>query len=93
MTRITFQNETVKEMQTHLGQAYQTGNIRLVRHLAVLIGIAHVEGLAELLAGWHLTDQTVYTWLKAFVEWGWESLVYTPHNGRPARLTPIQKQP
>ena len=92
MSRITFQQETVKEMQTRLGQAYQTGNLRLVRHLAVLIGIAHGEGLAELLARWHLSEATGYNWLKAFVEQRWNSLTYIPPTGRPARLTKQQKQ-
>ncbi len=92
MSKITFQQETVKEMQTRLGQAYQTGNLRLVRHLAVLLAIAHGEGLTELLATWRLCEATVYGWLKAFGEQRWDSLHYTPPTGRPARLTQQQKQ-
>ncbi len=65
----------------------------LVRHLAVLIGMAHGAGLAELLAGWHLGKATVYRWMKAFIEQRWDSLRYTPPSGRPARLTKTQKQP
>jgi transposase len=75
-----------------MGKAYQTGNLRLVRHLAVLIGIAHGEGLTELLEVWHLCEATVYAWLRAFVEQRWDSLTYTPPTGRPARLTKQQKQ-
>jgi transposase len=92
MSRITFQSDTVKELHTRMGTAYQTGNLRLVRHLAVLIGLAHGEGLMELLEVWHLCEATVYSWLKAFVEQRWESLSYTPPTGRPARLTKQQKQ-
>jgi transposase len=92
MSRITFQPATVKELYTRMGKAYQSGNIRLVRHLAVLIGIAHGEGLVELLEVWHLCEATVYGWLKAFVEQRWDSLRYTPPTGRPARLTKQQKQ-
>jgi transposase len=92
MSRITFQEETVKELQARMGKAYQSGNVRLVRHLAVLIGIARGEGLAEVLAVWHLCEATVYGWLKDFVEQRWDSLGYTPPTGRPARLTKQQKQ-
>jgi transposase len=92
MSRISFQEETVKELHARMGQAYQNGNLRLVRHLAVLIGIAHQEGLAELLELWHLSEATVYGWLKAFVEQRWDNLRYTPPTGRPARLTKQQKQ-
>lgn len=92
MSRITFQQVTVNELYTRMGKAYQSGNIRLVRHLAVLIGIAHGEGLTELLEVWHLCEATVYGWLKAFVEQRWDSLRYSPPTGRPARLTKQQKQ-
>jgi transposase len=75
-----------------MGKAFQRGNVRLIRHLAVLIGIAQGEGLAELLAVWHLSEATVYGWLQAFVQQRWDSLNYIPPTDRPARLTKQQKQ-
>jgi transposase len=92
MSRITFQKETVKQLQARMEQAYHTGNIRLVRHLAVLVGIAQGEGLTDLLELWHISQPTAYHWLRDFVEYCWDSLTYTPPTGRPARLTKHQKQ-
>jgi transposase len=92
MSRITFQKETVKQLQAQMGQAYHTGNIRLVRHLAALAGIAQGEGLTDLLELWHISQPTAYHGLKDFVEQCWDSLTYTPPSGRPARLTKGQKQ-
>jgi transposase len=88
MSRVSFQEQTVKELHTRMGQAYQSRNLRLVRQLAVLIGIAHQEGLAELLELWHLSEAIVYGWLKAFVEQRWDSLRYTPTHRSPGALTP-----
>ena len=36
MPRITFQKETVKELQRQLHEAYALGDVRLVRRIAVM---------------------------------------------------------
>src|SRR5574338_1117570 len=92
MAKITFLKETVKELEQRLGQAYQLGDLRRVRRLAVLLGIARGTCLADLLRAWKIHRQTAYNWLKRFVESRWDSLVYKKSPGRPSRLTKSQKQ-
>ena len=75
MPRITFQRETVKEMEQQLHEAYAVGEIRLVRRIAALLAIARCEGLSEVEKRWNISHQTVYNWLDAFVRRGSESLV------------------
>lgn len=93
MSRITFQKETVKEMQVRLGQVFQAGNLGLIHRLAVLLAITQGEGLSDVMHEWMLSHQTVFNWLKDFIEKRWESLSYTKSAGRPPRLTKQQKQP
>ena len=92
MTRITFQKETVKEIQQKLSEVYIAGNLRLVRRISVLLGIARGEDLVTLLITWKITRQTAYNWLESFVEKWWEGLPDHKPAGRPARLTKSQKQ-
>lgn len=92
MTRITFQKETVKQLEQELQKAYAAGDLRLVRRISILVGIAQGSVLAALLATWGIARQTVYNWLEAFVKDRWESLSYRRPAGRPARLTKSQKQ-
>jgi transposase len=92
MAKITFMKETVKELEQRLGQAYQAGDLRRVRRLAVLLGIARKTCLADLLRAWKINRQTAYNWLASFVERRWDSLLYQKSAGRPARLTKSQKQ-
>jgi transposase len=92
MARITFQKETVKQLQQELQKAYADGDLRLVRQIAVLVSIAQGALREAVLASWGITRQTAYNWLKAFVEHSWESLSYQRPPGRPARLTKNQKQ-
>jgi transposase len=92
MARITFQKDSVKELQQRLHAAYALGDVRLVRRIAVLLAIARGEGLSAVEAEWGISHQTSYNWLAAFVSRRWESLVYRKPAGRPARLTKHQKQ-
>jgi transposase len=92
MTRITFQKETVKQLQERMGAAVQADDLRLVRRIAVLLAFARGEGLEMILEMWHISHQTIYTWLAEFIEKRWESLTYGKPAGRPARLSKSQKQ-
>jgi transposase len=92
MARITFQKETVKQLQQELQKAYTAGDVRLVRRISILVGIAQGSILTIVLATWGVTRQTAYNWLEAFVQYRWASLSYRKPSGRPARLTKSQKQ-
>ena len=73
MTRITFHKETVKEIQQKLGEAYRAGDLRLVRRISVLLGIARGEGIVTLLETWKITcADAAYNWLERFVKGRWK---------------------
>ena len=92
MFRITFRQETVKRMQAELEKAYERGDKQAVRRLSVLIMIGKRMNLANILALWNVSAQTVYNWLNEFVRERWESLRYEKAPGRPSRLTKTQKR-
>ena len=92
MFRITFRQETVKRMKEELEKAYGRGDKQAVRRLSVLIMIGKRMNLANILALWNVSAQTVYNWLNEFVRERWESLGYEKAPGRPPRLTKTQKR-
>jgi hypothetical protein len=92
MTRITFQKETVKEIQHKLREAYSAGDLGLVRRISVLRGISRRGGIVTLKVTWKIARQTAYNWLESFIEKRWEGLPYLKPSGCPARLNKVQKQ-
>jgi transposase len=92
MHRITFQKETVKQLQQELQKAYVAGDLRRVRRISVLLSISQGTVLTAILMTWGIVRQTAYNWLEAFARERWESLTYRKPAGRPARLTKTQKQ-
>jgi len=92
MNRITFCTATVKRLEEELQKAYRLGDKRLVRKINVLLAINREKDITGIAATWGIARQTVYDWIAAFLEKGWESLVYTIAPGRPPRLTKAQKQ-
>ncbi len=66
MARITFQKDSVKELEQHLHEAYRLGDVRVVRRIAVLLAIARGEGLSAVEAEWGIAIKPVTT--------GWQTL-------------------
>ncbi len=92
MVRLTLTRETVKQLKGELQKAYQRGDLRSVRRLSVLVMIGERMGMVVILAIWDISAQTVYNWLKDFVENRFEGIVYRKGPGRPPRLTKTQKR-
>jgi transposase len=92
MFRVTFSKQTVKELKAELQGAYVRGDLRGIRRLSVLVMIGERMGLVGILAIWNVSQQTVYNWLKDFVERRWEGIGYGKAPGRPPRLTKTQKR-
>lgn len=90
--RITLTNQTRKAVQAWLQQAYKAGDIRLVRRIHALLGLARGESVAEVATTLGLGEQTVRDYFHAFVQRGVESLVYRRPPGRPAKLSKSQRQ-
>jgi transposase len=92
MFRITFSQETVKQLKQELEKAYARGDKRAVRRLSVLVMIGSGMVLESILAIWNVSQQSVYNWLNEFLAYRWESLEYEKAPGRPPRLTKSQKR-
>lgn len=89
---ITFCHDTVKTLNQHLEAAFRTGNLPLIKHVAALLMLADqrpVPAIAERLS---VGRATVYSWLTAFLRDRFASLQRRKPSGRPAKLTPTQKQ-
>jgi transposase len=92
MFRITFRQETVKQLKQELEKAYVRGDKQAVRRLSVLMMIGKRMRLEQILSLWNVSQQSVYNWLNEFVRERWESLRYEKAPGRPPRLTKTQKR-
>ena len=92
MNRITLSHATVKHLEQELQKAYSRGDARLVRRITVLLASNRQKELSRIARTWGIARQTIYNWLKAFLDQSWESLNYHFAPGRPPRLTKTQKQ-
>lgn len=91
--RIRLSRQTVKAMQARLHQAYDRGDLRLVRRISVLLEyLTHATPIPTLSQKWGLVGSTVYLWRNELVLAGLDSLVYQHAGGRPAKLTKRQKK-
>jgi len=91
--RIQLRRPTVKAMQERLHQAYDRGDIRLVRRISVLLEhLLHQIPVSTLNERWDVSVPCVYVWLNELLVHGVASLAYHHGGGRPAKLTPTQKK-
>jgi transposase len=74
-----------------LEQAYAAGDLRQIRRVSGLLGIAKGETVSQVAETLSVCRQTVYNWLKAFMLDGVDSLVCRWWRGRKPRLTKKQK--
>lgn len=90
--RIRLSGPTVKALQERLQEACKRDDARLVRRVSALLEHL-VDGIPveAVSARWGVSPACVYQWLHAFLLRGIESLVYGHAGGRPAKLTPTQK--
>lgn len=91
--RIQLRQATVKALYTHLQQAYNKDDVRLVRRITVLIDmfVRHVP-VEDLHARWGVSSSTIYAWRKAFLLRGFDSLLSRHGGGRPQKLTAKQQK-
>lgn len=89
---IRFSAATVKELTWRLRLAFQGGNLRLIKRLTALLGVAEQQPVAELAERLGVSQETIYAWLRTFLLVRWDSLHSRTSPGRPAKLTPGQKQ-
>src|SRR2546427_1130515 len=91
--RIQLSRATVNDLHKRLQHAYQRDDVRLVRRITVLLDLLVEQvPMALLCARWGLSLSCLYTWQKALLLRGMDSLVYRHGGGRRPKLTPRQKK-
>ncbi len=83
---------TTKLLIQRLKQAYAAGDLRLVRRISALLGLAKGEVVAQVAQTLSVSRQAMYDWLKAFMLCGIDSLAYRRSTGPKPRLTKPQKR-
>jgi transposase len=89
---ITFGRETVKTLNLHLQAAFRTGNLPQIKHVSALLMLADQVPVPTITERLSVGRSTVYGWLNAFLLDRCASLQVRKPAGRPAKLTPAQKQ-
>jgi transposase len=89
---IYFSGATVKGLTHQLHLAFRDGDLRRIKRISALLLLADDYAVARVAQRLGLTRQTIYCWLRAFIVDGWRSLRTRSSPGRPAKLTPAQKQ-
>ena len=83
---------TRKQLEVTLRQAFQAGDLALVKRVTALLGIARGEPVPAVAAGVGVSPASVYVWLKALLLDGVAGLRVRWRGGRPAKLTPTQRE-
>jgi len=90
--RIQFCRATVKELTAAWQRALRRGDRRVVARVTALLLLADQHAAAAVAERVGMGVSTIYDWLHAFLSTRCASLVYHTSPGRPAKLTPTQKQ-
>ncbi len=90
--RIQFGRATVKELVAVWQRAVRRGDGRVVRRATALLLLADQHPVPAVAERVGQGASTIYGWLHAFLTERCASLVYRTSPGRPAKLTPTQKQ-
>jgi transposase len=83
---------TRKQLEATLRQAFQAGDLPLVKRVTALLGIARGEPVPAVAAGVGVSPSSVYGWLAAFLLEGVAGLRVQWQGGRPKKLTPTQQR-
>jgi transposase len=90
--RIGFCRATVNRLTETWQRALRRGDRRVVQRATALLLLAEQVPVERVAARVGAGGSTVYGWLRAFLAEQFASLVYRASPGRPAKLTPTQKQ-
>ncbi len=89
---ITFGHATVKTLTQHLHAAFRAGDLPRIKRISALLMLADHLPVATITSRLGVGRSTVYAWLQAFLLDRFASLQARKPAGRPAKLTPAQKQ-
>jgi len=91
-TSVQFCGATVKALQQVRRQAFGAGDMRVIRRVTALLEVGRRQPVAQVAEEVGVSESTIYNWLHAFVLRRLDSLRYHRPPGRPAKLTPRQKE-
>jgi transposase len=89
---ITFSSATVKTLDHQLQAAFRAGDLPRIKRITALLLLAEQRPAAAVATRLGVGRSTVYAWLHAFLVDRFASLQRRTSTGRPAKLTPTQKQ-
>ncbi len=89
---ITFGRATVKTLNQHLQAAFRAGDLNRIKRITALLLLADQHQASAVADRLGVGRSTVYAWLHAFLVDRFASLQLRKPAGRPAKLTPTQKQ-
>jgi transposase len=90
--RISLRKGERAALLDRLHQAYQKGEVRLLRRIHALLYFFEGKTVAEIVEVLDLSVQTIYNYLKAFILNRLDSLVYQRPPGRTPKLSKTQKK-
>lgn len=90
--KITFCRTTVKTLTIHLHTALAESDIRQIKRIMALLELADHQPVGVVAERLGVCPQTIYHWVHAFLRERWASLRRRRSPGRPAKLTPTQKE-
>ncbi len=90
--RIRISTAVSKQLTVTLRQAYQAGDLRLVRRVSALLAVGRGEAVPTVAATLGVSPASVYGWLKILLVQGVTSLRVQWRGGRPSKLTRTQKR-
>ena len=90
--RILISKETVNELVKALQRAYKAGDAKMVRRMTALLNISTGEKVNDIAATLGVAPSSIYEWLKRLMIEGVAGLKPNWKGGRPAKLTPTQRQ-
>jgi transposase len=90
--RLTLNAKLHAALYQRLQQAYDWGQIRLIKRIHALLDLADGHAFYEVTQRLQLSEQTLRNYVTAFVLKELDSLAYRRPPGRPAKLTPTQRK-
>jgi transposase len=67
--------------------------VRLIKRISVLLDLLRYQATVQVLCErWGLSPACIYSWQRAFILRGMNSLIYRHGGGRPPKLTPKQRR-
>ena len=90
--RIRLRRDLRQAVIERLQQAYQSGQVRLVRRIHALLFVIEGKAIDEVATMLNLGAQTVRDYVNAFLWRGVASLAYQKPAGRPPKLTKTQRK-